>query len=269
VPALGKRREVVIVTGASSGIGWETARAFAARGAVVVAAARRDERLADLTRGYREVSPDSFHLAGDLGDRNFAEHLVHETERRLGRLDVLVNNAGVPCHKPLYEITPEDAERVMRVNFFSCVWTTLAAIPILRRGGGGHIVNVSSFATKLVPTYETMYAASKCAMNGFTEGLWNDLAGSGIHAHLIHPGPIDTEIWGKLERPSGFRGRKYPPQRVADGILLAIEKGLDEMVVPRRDPLLMLGRLTRLLAPRLARAGAARLDPVSPPGDEG
>jgi len=261
------QRDVVVVTGASSGIGWETARAFAARGCRVVAVARREERLEELLAGLRDVAPGSFYLAGDLGERAFAEHVVDEAVRRLGRLDVLVNNAAVPCHKPLYDITADEAERVMRTNFFSCMWTTLAAIPSMRRAGGGHVVNVSSFATKVVPTYETMYAASKFAMNGFTEGLWNDLAGSGIHAHLIHPGPIDTEIWSKLERPSGFKGRRYPPRIVADAILHAIDRGIDEMVVPRRNPMLMLGRLTRLLAPRLARAGAARLDPVAPPGD--
>lgn len=255
--------KVVIVTGASSGIGHVTARAFASRGAVVVAAARREDRLVELIDECRNTSPESFHLAGDLGERDFAEYLVQETERRTGRIDVLVNNAAMPCHKPLYEISADDAERVMRVNFLSCVFTTLAAIPAMLRAGGGNIVNVSSFATKLVPTYETMYAASKSAMNGFTEGLWNDLAGSGIRASLVVPGPIDTEIWEKLERASGFRGRKYPASLVADAIFEVIEKGIDEVVVPRRNLLLILGRLTRLLLPRAARAGAARLDPVT------
>lgn len=255
----------VVVTGASSGIGRETAKAFAARGDTVVVAARREALLAELAHECRAHAPASFHLAGDLGERAFAEELVREAERRLGGVDVLVNNAAMPCHKSLYETTPEEAERVMRVNFFSCLYATLAALPGMRLRGSGHIVNVSSFVTKLVPTHETMYAASKFAMDGFTEGLWNDLAGSGIRAHLIHPGPIDTEIWSKLERPSGFRGRKYPPKLVADGILEAIERGIDQMIVPRRNPMLLLGRLTRLLAPRLARAGAARLDPVDPP----
>jgi NAD(P)-dependent dehydrogenase (short-subunit alcohol dehydrogenase family) len=255
--------KVVVVTGASSGIGWETALEFATRGATVVAAARREQRLAELVSVCRQASPSSFYLAGDLGEQAFAEHVIHEAVRRTGRLDILINNAAMPCHKPLYEISPEEAARVMHVNFFSCMWTTFAAIPQMLQAGSGHIVNVSSFATKLVPTYETMYAASKFAMNGFTEGLWNDLAGSGIRATLVVPGPIDTEIWGKLDRPSGFQGRKYPANLVADGILQAIERGLDEIVVPRRNPMLMLGRLTRLLAPRVARAGAARLDPIT------
>jgi short-subunit dehydrogenase len=255
--------KVVVVTGASSGIGRETALEFARRGAVVMAVARRESLLESLAASCRSDSPHSGFLVGDLGEREFAEHAIEETVSRHGRIDVLVNNAAVPCHKPIYEISVEEAERVMRINFFSCLWTTFAAIPHMLRAGGGNIVNVSSFGTKVVPTHETLYVASKCAMNGFSEGLFSDLAGSNIHVALVHPGAIDTEIWQKLERESGFRGKKHPPKVVADGILAAIEKRQSEVVVPR-SPLLMLGRLVRLVAPRLARAGAARMDPVLP-----
>jgi len=253
---------VAIVTGASSGIGREAALAFARRGARVMAVARREPLLEELARAGRELAGEIAWLAGDLGERAFAERAVHETARRVGRVDVLVNNAAVPCHQSIWELSADDAERVVRVNFLSCLWTTFAVLPVMLRQGSGHVVNVSSFATKVVPTYETLYAASKCAMNGFTEGLWNDLAGSGIHASLVVPGPIETEIWGKLARPSGFRGRLHPASRVVDAIFECIEHGVHEIVVPKRSPMLVLGRWVRLLAPRLARAGAARMDPV-------
>ncbi len=100
----------------------------------------------------------------------------------------------------------------MRVNFLSCVWTTFAAIPPMLRQGGGVIVNVSSFAAKVAPPREGLYAASKAAMNAFSEGLWNDLAGSNIHVALINPGPIDTEIWLKEDEPPAYNGPKYPPR---------------------------------------------------------
>ncbi len=255
---------VVVVTGASSGIGRETALAFARQGCLVLVAARREDRLRELVERCREWSPDSSHLAGDLGRRDFAEQLIEVAVRRYGRLDVLVNNAATPCHESIYEIDVDTAERVMRVNFFSCLWTTFAAMPHMLRLGGGHVVNVSSFASRLVPPYETLYAASKCAMNGFTEGLWNDLAGSGIHASLVLPGPFETEIWGKLQRPSRYAGRRHPPSLVVDCIFECIEKRLHERVVPRRDPMLTLARWVRLLAPGLARKGAARMDPFDP-----
>lgn len=253
---------MAVVTGASSGIGREAALAFARRGCRVMAVARREPLLEGLAREGGDSPGELAWLAGDLGERDFAEEVVHETVRRFGRVDFLVNNAATPCHQPIYEISADEAERVLRVNFLSCLWTTFVAIPYMLREGGGHLVNVSSFATRVVPTHETIYAASKFAMNGFTEGLWNDLAGSGIHASLVVPGAIETEIWGKLARPSGFRGRRHPPERVVDAIFECIERGRHEVVVPKRSPMLVLGRWVRLLAPRLARAGAARVDPI-------
>jgi short-subunit dehydrogenase len=254
---------VAIVTGASSGIGWATARALARRGTRVVAVARREERLRALVGELEGDAPGSFLLAGDLGERAFAERVVEETAERLGRVDVLVNNAAIPVRKLLYRTSVEEAEEALRVNFLSCLWTSFAAIPVMLRQGEGAIVNVSSFASKVVPTHETLYAAAKCAMNGFSEGLWNDLRGSGIHVALVHPGPIDTEIWQKGEQPNRYTGRKYPPELVADAILEAVDRRIHELVVPRRNLSLGVARFLRLVAPRLLRAGMARMDPVT------
>src|SRR5881397_2846182 len=122
------RGQVVIVTGASSGIGRVTARAFAERGAVVVGVARREPLLQQLVAECRRHSPASDYLAGDLGERAFAERVIDETVARHGRLDVLVNNAAISKHKQFYHMSADEAELVMRVNFLSCVWTTMAAI---------------------------------------------------------------------------------------------------------------------------------------------
>jgi short-subunit dehydrogenase len=254
---------VAIVTGASSGIGRATALAFARRGTAVVTVARREDRLREVAAACAGPAPGSFHLAGDLGERAFAERVVAEAGARLGRVDVLVNNAAVPARKLLYTISVEEAEATLRINFLSCLWTTFAAIPWMLRQGGGAIVNVSSFASKVVPTHETIYAAAKCAMNGFSEGLWNDLRGSGIHVALVHPGAIDTEIWEKGQAPHRFRGRRHPPELVADAILDAVDRRIHERIVPRFAPSLLAARLLRLVAPRLLRAGIARMDAVS------
>src|SRR5581483_2578497 len=103
----------------------------------------------------------------------------------------------------------DEAEAVMRINFLSCVWTTMAAIPHMLRQGGGSVVNVSSFAAKVSPPREPMYAASKAAMNAFTEGVSNALAGSNIHVAGLNPGPIATEIWEKEDEPVAYHGKKY------------------------------------------------------------
>src|SRR5437867_13446268 len=195
------RGKIVLITGASSGIGYVSAKAFAQRGAVVVGVARREDRLQQLMRECQPSSPQSSYIVGDLGQRACAEHVVDDTVAKHGRLDVLVNNAAISKHKQIYHMSAEEAEYVMQVNFMSCVWTTLAAIPPFLRQGGGTIVNVSSFAAKVAPPREAIYAASKAAMNAFSEGLWNDLVGANIHVGVVNPGPIDTEIWLKEDEP--------------------------------------------------------------------
>jgi len=254
---------VAIVTGASSGIGHATARELARRGASVVAVARREERLRALVEACRVDSPGTFHLAGDLGERGFAEQVVAETLARAGRLDVLVNNHAISKHKHTLHSSADEAERVLRVNFLSCVWTSYAALPaLLRQPGGGVIVNVSSFAAQVVPPREGLYAASKAALDAFTAGLWNDLAGSDVHAGLVVPGAIDTEIWDKEDEPPGFSGRKHPPEIVVRAILAVIEQRRHEVTVPARDPALVTARWLRRLAPGLLRRGMARMEPV-------
>ena len=256
--------KVAVVTGASSGIGRDLARALAERGCVVVGVARREERLRELAEACARVAPGSGWLAGDLGDRDFAERVVSETLARHGRLDVLVNNAARPKHRHATELAPEEVEEVLRVNFLAPVWTTLAALPPMLRQGGGTIVNVSSFAAEVVPPREAIYAASKRALNAFSEGLWSDLAGSNVHVALVIPGAIDTEIWEKLEEPSAFRGRRHPVRVVTEAILEAIEKRRFTVTAPKRSPQLVLARWLAFLCPPLLRAGLRRMDPVPP-----
>jgi short-subunit dehydrogenase len=258
------RGKVVVITGASSGIGYDAAKEFARRGATVVGVARREHLLQRLVEECKQWSPDASYVCGDIGERAFAQSVVKDTVGRHARLDVLVNNAAIPSHKQIYDVTVDDVERLTRVNFLACVWTTLAAIPPMLAQGGGTIVNVSSMSAKVCPPRETLYSASKCAMEGFTAGLWNDLAGSNIHAALVVPGPIDTEIWDKDETPSGYTGRKYPPGIVTAAIFEAIEKRRHEIIVPKRSPQLIAARCLRFFVPALLRAGMARMEPVPP-----
>jgi short-subunit dehydrogenase len=99
-------------------------------------------------------------------------------------------------------------------------------------------------------------------MNAFSEGLWNDLAGSNIHVAIINPGPIDTEIWEKEDEPTAYKGKKYPPEIVTAGIFEAIEKRRFEMTIPKRNPMLLTARWLRLLLPGVLRWGMAKSDPV-------
>ena len=258
------RDRVVVVTGASSGIGWVTAEAFAARGARVIAVARREENLKRLIEACRTSSPGSAYLSGDLGVRAFAEHVIDDTLARYGRIDVLVNNAAISKHKQIWHMSADEAERVMEVNFLSCVWTTFAALPHMLLADTGTIVNVSSFAAEVVPPRETIYGASKAALHAFTRGLGNDLHGSNVHAALVIPGAIDTEIWDKEDEPVAFKGKKAPPQIVTAAIFEAIEKQRHEITVPKRRLDLNTARLLRRLWPSILRTAMRRMDPVAP-----
>ena len=225
------------------------------------------ERLEALVEQCRAHAPASEFLAGDLGERSFAERVVAETVSRHGRLDVLVNNAAIPKHKPIHQTSAEEVEEVLRVNFLACVWLTLAALPPMHEARGGAIVNVSSVAADVVPPRESIYAASKAALRAFTEGLWSDLAGSPIHVGLVTPGAIDTEIWEKRDQQTGYRGRRHPPSAVSEAILEVIERRRYAITVPRRSASLGTARLLRLVAPGILRGALRRMDPVPPPGD--
>ena len=215
-----------------------------------------------MTLACRADSPQSRYLAGDLGVRSFAEHVVDDTIAKHGRIDVLVNNAAITKHKQIWHLSADEVERVMAVNFLACVWTTLAALPHMLLAGSGTIVNVSSFAAEVVPPREAVYGASKAALHAFTQGLWNDLEGSNLHAALVIPGAIDTEIWDKEDEPVAYRGRKTPPQVVTDAIFEAIEKRRHEITAPKRRLDLNTARVLRRFWPAMLRAGMRRMDPV-------
>lgn len=255
---------VVLVTGASSGIGRATALAFAAEGAVVACVARRTDRLEETVAACRARAPDALAIAADLGVEGAAERVVAETLSRFGRLDVLVNNAALPLHRSVLRTEPEDVARVLRVNLESPIRATLAALPAMLRQRAGSIVNVSSFVARVVPPRESVYAASKAGLSAFSEGLWHDLAGSGVHVAIVHPGAIDTEMWQQRDDPGGYRGARLAAERVADAILDAVARRRFEVTVPRGSPRLVLARWLRLLAPGLLRAGMRRFDPTRP-----
>jgi short-subunit dehydrogenase len=251
----------VIVTGASSGIGREVALAFARRGASVTIAARRAAELEEVGRACVAAGGAAEVIAGDVAAPGVVESLVARTLERFGRIDVVVNNAGVPKHRQFFDVTPEDVEHTLRVNLIAPARLIVAALPAMLRQGEGFLVNVSSVAGKLPPPREAVYAASKFGLTGLTEGLWLDLAGSGVHAIVIHVGPIDTEIWQKTDEPTAYRGRKLPPSAVSAAVLRAIERRQAEVWVPGG---MRLAWWFRVAFPALFRRGAARFDPVPP-----
>ena len=180
----------VLVTGASSGIGAATAIAFAQRGATVGICARREDRLVEV---LAEV-PGGKMWVVDLADLDGLDAFAATADEELGGIDVLVNNAGVPKRRRATTMTADDVEGVMAMNYFSPVRLTLAVLPRMRARGRGDIVNVSSMGVHLVAFGVGAYAASKAALELFTESLYVELPGTGVRAHLVVPGTTATEF---------------------------------------------------------------------------
>ena len=224
---------IALVTGASSGIGAATARALAARGVTVGIIARRSERLAEVLEACRSHAPDSRSWVADLSVPAGAALLAEEAWETFGRLDVLVNNAGIAMRRPVTRISLEEVERVMRVNYLSPVAMTLAVLPRMIERGSGTIVNVSSLGGRLGITTEAAYSASKFALCGFSEAMAADLDGTGVKVRLVLPGAIDTEIWDQPGNdPAFYAGPLTPADEVANGIVDAIDSDHFEHYLP-------------------------------------
>jgi short-subunit dehydrogenase len=225
--------QVAVVTGASSGIGAAVATDLAARGARVVAVARRADRLAATVEACRASSPESVAHPADVSSRDACEEVIRGAETRSGRVDILVNNAGISMHKNAARTSVDDIERVMAVNFFGSVYLTMATLPGMLERGSGAIVNVTSVAGYVPNADEAAYGASKAALSRWSHGLAVDLAGTGVHVGVLSPGPIDTEIWS-LDEELSYTGRLYPPAVVAEAVAKMIERRLTHLTVPRR-----------------------------------
>ncbi|MGH9108427.1 MAG: SDR family NAD(P)-dependent oxidoreductase [Acidimicrobiales bacterium] len=230
-PPPGER--VVLVTGASSGIGAATARLLARRGTTVALVARRRDRLDGVLGDCRPGAPASRRWAADLSDPEAAAGLVGEIWDAMGHLDVLILCAGIPLRRPAVRLAMDDVERVMRTNYFSPVAMTLALLPRMLRRRWGAVVNVASLGGRLGVATEGAYCASKFALAGWSESVAAELAGTGVRVRLVLPGAIDTEIW---DRPGNddpvYTGPRTPPEDVAAGIAACVDSDRFEHYLP-------------------------------------
>jgi short-subunit dehydrogenase len=227
----------ILVTGASSGIGAALAPILAARGATVGIVARRADRLAEVLEQCRAFSPESRSWAADLGDLERAEQVALEAWDAFDGLDVLVNNAAIPKRTYVADLTPDDVQHLMNVDFHSPVRMALAVLPRMLERGRGQIVFVSSLGGRIPIANEAAYNAAKYAVCGFAEAMAVDLTGTPIEVKLVLPGPIDTEIYDQPENvPALMESEKIPAAECAAGLADAIEDDGFEYNIPAMYP---------------------------------
>lgn len=229
---------LVLVTGASSGIGAALAPMLAARGATVGLVARRRDRLEAVLAECRRHAPDSRLWAADLSDPARAEAVAREAEAAFGRLDILVNNAAMGKRKPVAALGAAELEQVIRLNFLSPARMSLAVLPGMLARGAGLVVNVGSVGGRFGIPQESAYCAAKFALSGWSEVMAIDLAGTGVRVELVLPGPIATEIWETApgDVPPLYRGPFVSAEECAAGIVAAIESDGFEHFVPECIP---------------------------------
>ena len=229
---------LAVVTGASSGIGEETARELAARGCHVLLLARRIDRLNGIVDDIRRAGGNADAYAADLSDPKAISSAVDELTSAHGGPQILVNNAGSGRWKPILDTSAEEAAAMMAVPYLAAFNMTRDMLPGMLVRRSGHIVNVTSVAARLAWPGAVAYAAARAAMEGFTHALRADLRGSGIGVTLAIFGTVESPYWehnpGSRERipPAAARLPILSPQAVAAMIAAAIERGSRTIVAP-------------------------------------
>ncbi len=247
---------VVIVTGASSGIGEATARAFGARGDRVVLVARREDRLRELAASL----PDSLPMPADLAKPEEPFRIVDAAAARYGQIDVLVNNAGLGRYNWIDTLDVEDVRAEVAVNLIAPILMARAAVPLMLRRGRGVIINVSSIAGLIGTPTTSVYNATKFGLRGLTEAFRRELGPQGIAVCGIYPATVEgTEFRRDRRLSTGYLMPKWlriSTDKVAAAIVALADRPRPFVVLPR---IFRIAVVINTLAPGLIDRLAARM----------
>lgn len=221
--------KVVVITGASSGIGWATAKSLASAGHTVVLGARRVERLEKLAAEIRADGGEADFRALDVTDAEDVRSFVEGAHAKYGRVDVIVNNAGVMPLSKLDALKVDEWDRMIDVNIRGVLHGIAAGLPLMKKQGGGQFVNLASIGAYAVSPTAAVYCATKYAVWAISEGLRQE-AGGDIRVSVISPGVTESELAESISDPGGreemrtYRAISIPASAIAAAIVFAIDQ---------------------------------------------
>lgn len=194
--------KVVVITGASSGLGEATARMLSSMGATVVLAARRKDRIDSLAADLRNNNGKALAIETDVTDVNQVKNLVDTAIKEFGRIDVMLNNAGLMPQSLLEQLRIENWDKMIDVNIKGVLYGIAAALPYMKEQKSGHIINVSSVAGHRVGPGSAVYSATKFAVRALTEGLRQEVKPYNLRTTIISPGAVATELPASVTDPA-------------------------------------------------------------------
>ncbi len=227
--------QVVLITGASSGIGKETAKVFAKSGCKVVLSSRNIENLNKVADEIKSFNQDILIVQADVSDFKSLDNLIEQSLKSFGRIDILINNAGYGIYGWFHQTPFDEIEKIMRVNFLGSAYLIHKVLPLMIEQKGGVVVNVSSVVGKRGVSGMAIYSASKFALSGLTEALRVEYKKFGIHFIGVHPGTTDTKFFenAKYYGTDRMQGKFMimSAEKVAKEILKAVVKRKREIVL--------------------------------------
>ena len=223
--------KVTVITGASSGLGAATARYLAARGATVVLGARRRERIEALADELKRAGTQALAMTTDVTDREQVKALVDAAVQNFGRVDMMLNNAGLMQQSPLERLKVDEWDNMIDINIKGVLYGIAAALPHMQRQKAGHIINVSSVAGHKVTPAGAVYSATKHAVRAISEGLRQEVKAYNIRTTIISPGAVATELPSHITDPQSATGMQQyyenfaiPADAFARAVAFAIEQ---------------------------------------------
>ena len=228
------KNKVVLITGASSGIGKQTAIEFAKLGSNIILVARRKNKLEQVENELKQFNVNTLVCACDVSKKDQVEKMSKIVLEKFNSIDILVNNAGFAIYGSVYDLSINDIESQMETNYFGMIYCTKNFLPLMLEKKSGHIVNVASVAASFGLPGIASYCASKFAMLGFSEGLKHELSGTGVGITVVSPIMVKTDFF---DHPSFEKMPKYSPtslnsKTVAKAIVKASNSSRLEIITP-------------------------------------